>query len=99
MTIEQRELFKDLHCYDFSDFCLKDGELSQISERVYIIYDLDSFYIKYFDNNNTLISSYRYTPWEHIHLLKIKKDLIKKEKWNWLKNILNFKKDKKWKCI
>lgn len=32
---------------------------------------------------------------EHIHFVKIKKDLIKKEKWNWFKNILNFNKDKK----
>jgi hypothetical protein len=94
MTVEQRELFKDLHCYDFSDFCLKDGELAQIAEHIYIIYDLDSFYIKYFDNDNNLLSSYRYDPWEHIHFVKIKKDLIKKEKWNWFKNILNFNKDK-----
>jgi hypothetical protein len=95
MTNEQKELFKDLHYNSFSDFCLKDGELAQIAEHIYIIYDLDSFYIKYFDNDNNLLSSYRYAPWEHIHFVKIKKDLIKKEKWNWFKNILNLKKANK----
>ena len=91
MTKEEK-IQLDLHNLSYEDYVLRNGELALVSRFVYCLVDFETHKMNHFDIDDNFLFSMPYPAHDHILLLSIKKNLIKKKRFDFIKSFFRFKK-------
>jgi len=76
------------HAYDYSDFCLKDGELCRLGKKTYLVINLEKYKVEFYNYEDEKIGEFPFGAMDRIFYEYIKRDLIKDKRFGWFKNIL-----------